>query len=198
MDNFRVAEYEAAMPGDMAAEWKALPVSGNFDAPETAICTICHNCANVISDLHRAANNVSIWEMILSDDTFAYPDMDGKEFYLQDCWRSHGNTSEQDAVREILRRMNVTVKELPENRSDTKFCGRSYYKLKRIRKERQAPAGVDVRACQTEEEQTELMRGYVRDAFSGKIPVITYCHYCNEGLNLGGGKSYHLAELLFS
>ncbi len=197
MKNFNVAEYEAAMPEDVSAAWKALPVSADFDQPETTVCTICHNCANVISDLHRGAKNVSIWEMILSDDTFPYPDLDGKEFYIQDCWRSHGNVLEQDAVREILRRMNVTVKELPENRSDTKFCGRSYYKLKRIRKERQAPDGIDVTACQTEEEQAELMRKYVSDFALEKIPVITYCHYCNEGLVLGGAKTHHLAEQLF-
>ena len=69
----------------------------------------------------------SIWELILSDANFAYPNHRGEVITVQDCWRSKENFAEQAAVRKILQRMNFEVVELPENHAQTKFCGYSLY-----------------------------------------------------------------------
>ena len=47
----------------------------------------------------------------------------------------------------------------------------------------------------TMEEQTALMQEYC--AGLKKQPVVCYCHYCLEGLKLGGADAKHLAELIF-
>ena len=47
----------------------------------------------------------------------------------------------------------------------------------------------------TKEEQIDLMRDYC-DRFHGEN-VVAYCHYCVEGLELGGANAKHLASLLF-
>lgn len=46
------------------------------------------------------------------------------------------------------------------------------------------------------EEQEEIMRKYCRQFGSDK--VVCYCHYCYEGLQIGGADASHLAQLLFA
>ena len=46
------------------------------------------------------------------------------------------------------------------------------------------------------EEQKRLMTEYAA-RFDG-CEVVDYCHYCHEGLLLGGVNAHHLAELLFA
>lgn len=45
------------------------------------------------------------------------------------------------------------------------------------------------------EEQKALMQDYCKRFATDK--VITYCHYCSEGIILGGKTEEHLASLLF-
>ena len=47
----------------------------------------------------------------------------------------------------------------------------------------------------TPDEQKQIMTEYCRQFENRK--VISYCHYCHEGLLLGGAEAFHLAELLF-
>ena len=62
----------------------------------------------------------------------------------------------------------------------------------RDRKEEQA-AGKFI--SHTKEEQEQLMKAYC-DTLPTK-DVICYCHYCLEGLRLGGANAKHLAEVIF-
>lgn len=54
-----------------------------------------------------------------------YPEL---SLRIQDCWQQYDNCAEQDAVRELLRRMNIEVVEIAENREHTRFCGTSLYR----------------------------------------------------------------------
>lgn len=98
-------------------------------------------------------NIKSLWELILFDDDFTYPNYHSQTVIVQDCWRAKDRTAEQNAVRELLRKMNFEIHELPNNRENTDFCGEK---------------------------------------------VVSYCHYCLEGLKLGGADATHLAGLLFN
>ena len=49
--------------------------------------------------------------------------------------------------------------------------------------------------AQFPEEQQAIMEAYCRQ-FGGEI-VVCYCHYCYEGLRVGGADAAHLAQLLF-
>ena len=103
-------------------------------------------------------------------------------------------------MRAILMKMNLVLHELPDNREKTDFCGVSTYRPSPKRNLELAPRRFVENAAgkfipRTKEEQIDLMRDCC-DRFHGEN-VVAYCHYCVEGLELGGASAKHLASLLF-
>lgn len=99
-----------------------MPDCGDF-APGDTVYSLCHNCSAIIEEYKTGVEIKSLWELILSDNDFPYPDYSGADITVQDCWRTRERTAEQDAVRELLKKMNFTVRELEMNREKTQFCG---------------------------------------------------------------------------
>ena len=197
--NYKVADFENRMPENYREDWRKIEHYKNFPAGSTMV-SLCHNCAAIFEERHPEILRQSLWELILEDENFNYPNFDGEKITVQDCWRQKENRIEQNAVREILRRMNFQIVELEENFEKTKFCGYSLYQPQPPRNPKLAPKRFlhDAQGLFQEHSQQEkeiLMREYC-----AKIPtekVVTYCHYCARGLRLGGKKTFHLAQLLF-
>ncbi|MBP5211502.1 MAG: hypothetical protein J6Z30_01470, partial [Pyramidobacter sp.] len=165
------------------------------------VWSLCHNCSAIIEEQKPGVDVRSLWELIARDERFIYPNLHGREMYVQDCWRSSDRAGEQNAVRELLSRMNARVLELPENREKSDFCGVSLLRPAPPRNLKMAPKRFVENAQgkfvpHTPEEQKQLMTEYCR-RFGG-TEVADYCHYCHEGLLLGGARAHHLAELLFA
>ena len=196
---YRLDFFTKAMPEKYQDEWKALADSGDFQPADT-VYSLCHNCSAIIEENHPEVNVRSLWELILSDESFAYPDFHKQTVLVQDCWRSRERLAEQAAVRDLLKRMNFQVQEMPENHGRTEFCGISLYRPAPVRNIKLAPkrfvenAAGKFNDC-TAAEQKKLMVDYCRP-FQGKR-IVDYCHYCQEGLELGGADAIHLAALLF-
>ena len=106
---YRIKDFEAQMPeGPLRDRWASLPDSGDF-SPGSVTYSLCHNCINIVEELHAETKNKSLWELILSDDTFPYPTAyRGREVTVQDCWRSRHRSEEQAAVREIAEETGIT------------------------------------------------------------------------------------------
>ena len=197
--NYKVAEFEARMPKNYRDEWREIKHFEKFPAGSTMV-SICHNCSAIFEEQHPEILRESIWELILSDEKFSYPNHHGEAITIQDCWRSKENFAEQAAVREILRRMNFEVVELPENHSRTKFCGYSLYQPQPPRNPKLAPkrflhGAKGLFQPHTDDEKFQLMREHCAAIRTEK--VVAYCHYCVRGLKLGSKSTFHLAELLF-
>ena len=199
VDKYKVAEFEERMPENYRDEWRAIKHFEKYPAGSVMI-SLCHNCAAIFEERHPEIMRESLWEYILADKSFKYPDLGGEAITIQDCWRQKENFAEQEAVREILRRMNVEIVEMPENRAQTKFCGYSLYQPQPPRNPKLAPkrflhgAGGLFRE-HTPEQKKSLMEEHCAQITTKK--VIAYCHYCIRGLKLGGKTAFHLAELLF-
>ena len=162
---------------------------------------VCNTCATFFKESSRAGKIISLWELMLEDDTFPYPNYQHQTMTVQDCWRTHDDRAEQDAVREVLRRLNIEVVELKENRELTKFCGYSLYEPLPPRYAELAPKRLGQEAeglfvSHTQEEKERLMREYCRQITTEN--VVCYCVACVNGINLGGKRGLHLAELTFS
>ena len=199
VNKYKVAEFEQRMPEWYQKEWKAVKHFETYPAGSTMV-SICHNCSAIFEEQHPEVKRQSIWELILEDGDFPFPDYHGEKIAVQDCWRSKENRAEQDAVRELMHRMNIDVVELPENHEETKFCGYSLYQPQPPRNPKLAPKRFHEGAQglfqeHTEEEKKKLMEEYCRGIPTEKVAA--YCHYCIRGLNLGGKQGIHLARLLF-
>ena len=197
--SYKLREFEGKMPeGRLRESWSSLPDSGAFTEGDR-VWSLCHNCNNIIEEMHPGVRAASLWELIDSDPEFVFPDHRGERAYVQDCWRSRDRRGEQDAVRSLLSRMNIEILETEENRERTEFCGASLYRAQPPRNPRLAPKHyVDGAAGKflphTPEEQKSLMRDCCR-RFGGER-VVCYCHYCLEGLRMGGADAVHLAQML--
>ena len=198
--NFKVEEFTQAMPEWLRQSWKDVPQYIEVTADNTIIY-ICHNCAAIFEETKPETSRISLWEFILNDKDFHFPDYAHEKITLQDCWRSFDNRSEQEAVRSLLCKMNIDVVELEDNYGKTQFCGISTYMPSSPRNLKLAPKRFVENAQgkfipHTEAEQEKLMKEYCKKITTEKVAA--YCHYCAKGLSLGGKKALHLGALLFN
>lgn len=167
--------------------------------PGDTALTVCNNCMNIISE-NAQADIVSVWELIDEDDTFQFPDWHGEQITLQDCWLSHERSKEQDAVRSLMRKMNIEIVEMEEMRADNRFCGT-------ILVMPMAASTAKLAHRHYVEEHPEMFTPLPKEEWPahfakhcGKIAtpkVACYCKSCWDGLNLGGSQALHLLQLLF-
>ena len=197
--NFRVKELAEMVPEAHRANWEKLPVYEEF-GPDSTMIYLCHNCLSIFQEQKPEIKAKSLWELILEDESFVYPDYKGVKMTVQDCWRSYDNITEQNVVRELLKKLNIEIVEQEENFEKTDFCGYSLYQPSPPRNLKLAPKRYVENAVgkfipHTEEEKKELMGKYCERFTTDK--VVAYCHYCYDGLRLGGTDAQHLACLLF-
>ncbi len=198
--SYKIKEFEDRMPDEESrAHWASLPDSGHFQPGDT-VYSLCHNCNNIIDEVHTGVEVHSLWELLDRDNQFPLPDYEGLKVTLQDCWRSRDRTDEQAAVRSLLTKMHILYEEAPKNHAETGFCGISLLRAQPPRNPKLAPRhyvdGTEgLFEPHTPEEQERIMREYCA-ALPTKT-VVCYCHYCLEGLKLGGADARHMADLLF-
>lgn len=195
---YKIQQFEERMPKWYQAEWQSIPHFKEYT--NGTMVSICHNCSAIFEEMYPNIQRMSIWELILQDEKFSYPDYHGMKMTVQDCWRSRENVKEQNAVREIMKRMNIDIIELKENHTKTNFCGDSLYQKQPLRNPKLAPKRFIENAMglfqeHTLEEKKKIMEKYCSAITTEK--VVAYCHYCIRGLNLGGKEGIHLARLIF-
>lgn len=197
---YKLKEFTDSMPIWLQNRWNNTPDFLDVTKEQTVIC-VCHNCSAIFEEYRPNIKTISLWEFILNDENFKFPNYNNEKISLQDCWRSHDNFSEQKAVRSLLKKMNINIVELKNNHEKTQFCGDSLYKAAPPRNLKLAPKRFVENAKgkfipHSFEERQKLMREYCSEIPTEK--VIAYCHYCVNGLKLGGKQGIHLAELLFN
>lgn len=172
----------------------------NLTESDRAIC-ICNTCSAFCDESSKAREVISIWEFMINDHDFPFPDYAGEEITLQDCWRAYDKRAVQDAVRGLLRKMNIHVIEQSESFEKTHFCGftllaeqPSYYRdFAGKRFIENAPDSLFI--PHTEEEKLTIMRDHCAGIPTEKVAC--YCVGCADGIRLGGKGPVHVMELLF-
>ena len=200
---YKIKEFEEQMPeGSLRGRWQELPDCAPFTAGDTTY-SLCHNCINIVDEIHAGTENLSLWELILKDDNFSYPTAyRGCDVTVQDCWRSRHRSTEQSAVREILtQKLGMNVHELSVSHERTQFCGISLLRPQPPRNPKIAPKFytrdiADKFHPHTPEEQKQKMDAYATQFTTNT--AVCYCHYCHEGLSLTQLDTHHLAQLLFA
>lgn len=197
---YKLKEFIGKMPeGQLRDRWSDLADSGDFQ-PGDDVYSLCHNCNNIIEEMHLGVKVHSLWELIDQDDSFVCPDYSGLKVTVQDCWRARDRSLEQAAVRSLLGKMNIEYVEAAENHEQTDFCGNSLYRPQPPRNPIVAPKhyveGAEGKfEPHTPEEQKKIMEEYCRQFTTDT--VVCYCQYCLEGLLDGGVDGRHIAQLLF-
>ena len=197
---YKLQEFTDRMPeGKLRNAWSNLQDSGHFESGDR-VYSLCHNCNNIIEEMHPGVAVHSLWDLIDRDDSFSFPDYSGTKVTVQDCWRARDRADEQKAVRSLLNKMHIGYIEAPEHHEKTEFCGMSLYRPQPPRNPKLAPKHYVEQAAgkfifHSFEEQVQLMQDYCSE-FSTKM-VVCSCHYCLEGLLAGSVDGRHIAQLLF-
>ena len=200
VQKYKIREFEDRMPsGRLRDQWTSLPDSGAFESGDS-VYSLCHNCNNIIEEMHPEVQVHSLWELIDSDADFPFPSYEGMRVTVQDRWRARTRTAEQAAVRSLLEKKGIAWTEAKEHHEHTEFCGCSLYRAQPPRNPKLAPKhyvddAVGKFIPHSQDEQVQIMKEYCGQ-FQTKT-VVCYCHYCLEGLLAGGVDGRHIAQLLF-
>jgi hypothetical protein len=129
-----------------------------------------------------------------ADKDFPWPDLNGERITIQDCWRARDDRHLQDAVRSILKKMNIQTVELDDNYDKTQYCGVFRFNPMTDSNIKLAPNYFVNRMegklkLHTEEEQQELMEEHCKQYKTERI--ICYCNACLRGVKQGGANGIH-------
>ncbi|MDO4183520.1 MAG: hypothetical protein Q4E12_07970 [Coriobacteriia bacterium] len=169
-----------------------------FGPDDTAV-VVCNNCHEILGE-SSGQRIVNVYQILNEDPHFNFPDYGGEQMALQDCWIATGNHQAQYAVRSLLKKMNIQVIELANNRDDCRFCGTNIITPASASNVDLAPRRwVDKKAAELQLIPAEEWDAYFHEQCKD-IPtekVACYCKFCGDGLSCGGKKPVHILQLLF-
>ncbi|MBP3752350.1 MAG: hypothetical protein J6H20_06985 [Pyramidobacter sp.] len=198
----RSPESSARLTAYLAGRFGAVAAgccSADHARPERGDATLyqCPTCGLILNESGTAGTVRSVFELLLEDERFPWPDCGGEAMTVQDCWRSRKNAAFCDAVRECLRRMNVTIVELEQRYERADFCGPSLYKGPNPRYSKLAPQSLVnewTHPVLSEDEQRARVLEHARDWTTEKVLVT--CIGCAQGVEMAGHTPVHLLDLL--
>lgn len=167
-------------------------------AGDTAI-VVCNNCAAIIEE-NTEAEIRFLWQIIDDDPDFPFPDYHGEEMTVQDCWIAFEKRPVQDAVRSLMRKMNIRAAELEDNFEKTTFCGVNLLSPctesnAKLAHKRYVEQYLHMFTPMSPEEQEAHFRSHCERISTEK--AVCYCKFYTDAVNMGGKQGIHLLELLF-
>ena len=166
---------------------------------DTAIF-ICHTCMAICEESSNVGKTLSLWELLNNDIDFKLPDYGGMKLTVQDCWRSFDRKNEQKCVRNLLKKINISIVEQNENFEKTKFCGTSLFngpdeENNRLVPSRLGSCSESVFTSLSPSLQKQKMEAHCSHINTGS--VLCYCATCTKGVEIGGKRAIHLLNLIY-
>ncbi|MDF2547665.1 MAG: hypothetical protein K0R93_2563 [Anaerosolibacter sp.] len=144
---------------------------------ETQIINTCAGCDRRYRQLYEGISTISLWEVLADSESFPFPDYHGKEMAILDACPTRDQERVHNAIRTLLKRMNITVVEPQNTRTKSTCCGDSFYGILPV------------------EEVKEQMKK--RAAEMPAEDVVVYCVSCCKSMHIGGKRPRYLVDLLF-
>lgn len=161
--------------------------------PDDTALIVCQACREVLS---QKGHVQSIWEYLLTDENFVFPNYQGINIVLQDCYRDKDHPEVHLAVREVLKKMNIHVLEAPLNKENSNFCGTLHYTTTNPQLLNELTQYPDTKISKLPEDlQIKLMQEHVASLPKAKY-IVCDCNRCAKGITMGGGHAVHLLELV--
>ncbi len=142
----------------------------------TRIINVCPGCNKRFPKNYEGIQAVTLWELIDNMQDYVFPDYNGELMSLHDSCPVRNNENVHNAVRSLLKKMNITISEPERNRTSSVCCGSS---LKNKLPETEVLSLMKARADEMPDEN-----------------VVVYCISCVKAMHLGGKKPRHLLDLL--
>jgi hypothetical protein len=144
----------------------------------TRIINICPGCDKRFRNDYKDISTVSLWEILVDSDFFPFPDYGGRKMSIIDACPTREQVQVHNAIRTLLKKMNITLVEPEKTGIHGTCCGDTFYgtlptpKVKELMKKR------------TSEMPAE--------------DVVVYCISCTKSVFIGGKTPRYLVDLLFN
>lgn len=143
----------------------------------TQVINTCAGCDRRYRELYEGVSTVSLWEILAKSKTFPFPDYNGIEMSIHDACPTRTEERVHSAIRKLLEKMNIKIREPKNTRTKAVCCGDSFYKVLPV------------------EQVKEQMKKR-----SDEMPcdnVVVYCVSCIKAMHIGGKKPRYIIDLLF-
>ncbi len=144
----------------------------------TQIINICPGCNKRVKDNYTKTSTLSLWEFIAKSKIFPFPDYKGKTMTIMDACPVRSEPDIHNAIRVLLKRMNINIVEPLNNREKSVCCGDSFYGTLPVNKVLE----------QMKKRADELPAN----------DVVVYCVSCIKSVYNGGKTPHYLVDLLFN
>jgi Fe-S oxidoreductase len=162
--------------GDMD-EWMGCCRKDPGFSKKTEVINICPGCDKRFRKDYPSSSTVSLWEILAETDFFPFPDYRGKVMSIIDACPTRDQPRVHDAIRMLLKKMNITLREPKNTRTKGTCCGDTFWgelpveKVKKQMKKRASEMPAD--------------------------DVVVYCVSCSKSMFVGGKRPHYMIDLLF-
>jgi Fe-S oxidoreductase len=144
----------------------------------TQVINVCPGCDRRYRENYADASTVSLWEALVETPLFPLPDYAGREMTIIDACPTRERPRVHDAIRALLRGMNITLVEPRRTRERSTCCGDDLWG--------KVPTDAVVRHMKKK---------------ASEMPsedVVVHCVSCSEAMFIGGRRPRYLIDLLFN
>ncbi|WP_322172575.1 hypothetical protein [Acutalibacter caecimuris] len=156
---------------------------------------LCQACRETIEERFPKLEPENLFAWLDREGGLALPDYSGLMVSIQDCWRDRAHPEIHRAVRSLLEKMGVAVREIGENRERADYCGNLHFTPRRPAALALVSARPDTPLWQFPEEEQRVVFAEQLEKHGG-LPVLCYCNRCQLGIKTAGGRAVHLMELV--
>jgi Fe-S oxidoreductase len=142
------------------------------------VINVCPGCDRRFRESYSDSTTVSLWEILAECDFFPFPDYHGKAMTILDACPTRGQSQIHDAIRILLKKMNISLIEPEKTREKGVCCGDSFWG-----------------SIPVEEVKNQMRK---RATEMPTEDVVVYCVSCIKSMHLGGRRPRYLVDLLFN
>lgn len=146
-------------------------------AAGTTVINVCAGCDRRYREKYPDCSTLSLWEIIDQGSFWDFPDYGGKRMSVHDPCPVRTEARIHDAVRSLLKKMNIEVIEAEKIKSKSVCCGDSAW---------------GILATDRVKEKMKKRAGQMPEK-----DVVVSCISCIKSMHIGGKSPRHLVDLLF-
>jgi hypothetical protein len=145
---------------------------------KVTVINICPGCDKRYRNDYDNTSTISLWEILAGKNNFPFPDYQGKVMSIIDACPTRNQSNIHDAIRVLLKKMNITLIEPARTRSEGTCCGDTFYGL-----------------IPTSEVKAQMKK---RTSEMPVDDIAVYCVSCSKSVFIGGKRPHYLIDLLFN
>ena len=143
----------------------------------TRVINTCPGCDRRYRKLYDGISTISLWELLAESSVFPFPDYHGMGMSIHDACPTRTEERVHNAIRKLLKRMNIKVVEPKNTRTNSICCGDSFYGTLPV------------------DDIKEKMKSRANEMPCDN--VVVYCVSCIKSIYIGGKKPRYIVDLLF-